>query len=41
MHVDWEERVDFRRLHDYRLGRARQAIHERGIAAPARQASSR
>jgi len=26
MHVDWEERVDFRRLHEYRLGRARQAI---------------
>src|SRR2546423_7791488 len=24
--VDFEERVNFRRLHDYRLGRARQAL---------------
>jgi hypothetical protein len=24
MHVGWEERVDFRRLHEYRLGRARE-----------------
>jgi len=31
MHVDWEERVDFRRLHEYRLGRARQAIAEAGL----------
>src|SRR5689334_5787731 len=31
MHVDWEERVDFRRLHDYRLGRARQAIANAGL----------
>src|ERR1700694_5125636 len=33
MHVDWEERVDFRRLHDYRLGRARQAIANAGFGA--------
>ena len=26
MNVDFEERVDFRRLHRYRLGRARQAV---------------
>ncbi len=26
MQVDWEERVDPRRLHDYRVGRARQAL---------------
>jgi Xaa-Pro dipeptidase len=26
MGVDWEQRVDFRRLHDYRVGRARQAL---------------
>jgi len=26
MAVDWEERVDYRRLHEYRLGRARDAI---------------
>ena len=31
MHVDWEERVDFRRLHEYRLGRARQAIAHAGL----------
>src|SRR5437667_6482511 len=31
MHVDWEERVDFRRLHTYRLGRARQAIAGAGL----------
>ena len=31
MHVDWEERVDFRRLHEYRLGRARQAIANAGL----------
>ena len=33
MHVDWEERVDFRRLHDYRLGRAREAIASAGLGA--------
>src|SRR5205085_11301178 len=33
MAVDWEERVDYRRLHEYRLGRARQAIAERGLGA--------
>ncbi len=26
MNVDFEERVDFRRLHRYRLARARQAL---------------
>src|SRR6267378_6340676 len=31
MHVDWEERVDFRRLHAYRLGRARRALTEAGL----------
>src|SRR5438445_13457761 len=31
MAVDWEERVDFRRLHEYRLGRARQAIGDAGL----------
>src|SRR5438105_13180140 len=31
MHVDWEERVDFRRLHTYRLGRAQQAIANAGL----------
>src|SRR5256712_9249809 len=31
MHVDWEERVDFRRLHEYRLGRARRALTEAGL----------
>src|SRR5439155_18554918 len=30
---DWEERVDFRRLHAYRLGRARQAIADAGLGA--------
>jgi Xaa-Pro aminopeptidase len=33
MHVDWEERVDFRRLHEYRLRRAREAITARGLGA--------
>src|SRR2546427_487289 len=33
MHVDWEERVDFRRLHTYRLGRAQQAIVNAGLGA--------
>src|ERR1700694_600741 len=31
MAVDWEERVDFRRLNEYRLGRARQAIANAGL----------
>jgi Xaa-Pro aminopeptidase len=31
--VDFEERVDFRRLHDYRLGRARQALAASGLGA--------
>jgi Xaa-Pro aminopeptidase len=33
MHVDWEERVDFRRLHEYRLKRAREAIANAGLGA--------
>src|SRR5450756_779317 len=33
MHVDWEERVDFRRLHEYRLSRAREAIANAGLGA--------
>jgi Xaa-Pro aminopeptidase len=33
MAVDWEERVDFRRLREYRLGRARQAIAAAGLGA--------
>jgi Xaa-Pro dipeptidase len=33
MHVDFEERVDFRRLHEYRLGRARQALADAGLGA--------
>src|SRR5262245_25042175 len=31
--VDFEERVDFRRLHAYRLGRARQALKHSGLGA--------
>jgi Xaa-Pro dipeptidase len=31
--VDFEERVDFRRLHDYRLGRVRQALAGSGLGA--------
>ena len=31
--VDFEERVDFRRLHAYRLGRARRALKESGLGA--------
>ena len=31
--VDFEERVDFRRLHAYRLGRARQALSRSGLGA--------
>ena len=33
MSVDWEERVDFRRLHDYRLKRTRDAIANAGLGA--------
>ncbi len=33
MAVDWEGRVDFRRLHDYRLGRARAALERSGLGA--------
>ncbi len=33
MNVDWEERVDFRRLHEYRLGRTREAITNAGLGA--------
>ena len=31
--VDFEERVNFRRLHDYRLGRARAALKKSGLGA--------
>src|SRR5258708_39727365 len=31
--VDFEERVNFRRLHDYRLGRARKAVPGSGLGA--------
>src|SRR3989442_14969040 len=33
MQVDFEERVDFRRLHAYRLGRGRQALAGSGLGA--------
>jgi len=33
MAVDFEERVDFRRLHDYRLARTRQALAKSGLGA--------
>src|SRR5262244_2691423 len=33
MQVDFEERVDFRRLHGYRLGRVRQALSRSGLGA--------
>jgi Xaa-Pro aminopeptidase len=33
MQVDFEERVDFRRLHAYRLARVRQALAESGLGA--------
>jgi Xaa-Pro aminopeptidase len=33
MQVDFEERVDFRRLHAYRLGRMRQALAQSGLGA--------
>lgn len=31
--VDFEERVDYRRLHNYRLSRARQALKNSGLGA--------
>ncbi|MEO8755055.1 MAG: aminopeptidase P family protein, partial [Casimicrobiaceae bacterium] len=31
--VDFEERVDFRRLHDYRLARTRAALANSGLGA--------
>ena len=33
LQVDFEERVDFRRLHRYRLGRTRQALARSGLGA--------
>ena len=33
MAVDFEEQVNFRRLHDYRLGRAKQALAESELGA--------
>src|ERR1044072_2131981 len=33
MKVDFEERVDFRRLHEYRLARTRQALAKSGLGA--------
>jgi hypothetical protein len=33
MAVDFEERVDFRRLHKYRLGRTREALAKSGLGA--------
>ena len=33
MQVDFEERVDFHRLHAYRLGRARHALSRSGLGA--------
>ena len=33
MQVDFEERVDFRRLHAYRLARVRQALAPSGLGA--------
>ena len=33
MQVDFEERVDFRRLHHYRLGRTHQALARSGLGA--------
>src|SRR5258705_13883937 len=33
MQVDFEERVDFRRLHAYRLARVRQALSRSGLGA--------
>ena len=39
MNVDFEERVDFRRLHRYRLGRARQAVRNSTLGGMARRAA--
>ena len=33
MQVDFEERIDFRRLHDYRLARTRNALAKSGLGA--------
>ena len=33
MQVDFEERIDFRRLHDYRLARTRNALAGSGLGA--------
>ena len=33
MQVDFEQRVDFRRLHDYRLARTRAALAQSGLGA--------
>jgi hypothetical protein len=33
MAVDFEERVDFRRLHNYRVGRTRKALAESDLGA--------
>ena len=33
MGVDFEERIDFRRLHRYRLGRTRQALAKSGLGS--------
>ena len=33
MQVDFEERVDFRRLHNYRLARTRNALAKSGLGA--------
>jgi Xaa-Pro dipeptidase len=33
MGVDWEQRLDFRRLHDYRLGRAKDALKRSELGA--------
>ncbi len=33
MNVDFEERVDFRRLHNYRVGRTRKALAESDLGA--------
>src|ERR1041384_5669281 len=33
MQVDFEERVDFRRLHAYRLGRTRRVLAQSGLGA--------
>ncbi len=33
MQVDFEERIDFRRLHHYRLGRTRQSLAQAGLGA--------